>query len=518
MDFFLTTAINYTNGKPHIGHAYEIILADVFCRIKKMSGYDVFLLTGADEHGQKIELKAKAMGINEIDVCNIYVEEFQKLNHMLDIQANRYIRTTSVEHINFVCRFWNMLLEKGDLYLDHYSGWFNVRECKYVTDLEAQLNNYCDPETNIPLERVSEPAYFFRLSKYATRIKDHIAENSNFIKPANMRNEILSRLNDELKDISVTRTGVKWGIKVPNNEQYVMYVWFDALLNYLSGANNGIWPPKLQIIGKDILWFHAVIWSAMLMAGGFDLPNTIYAHGHIIAEGRQKMSKSIGNIVCPFDLLENHDPDAIRFYLCKNSRIGNDIQFSIDDMKCAWNSDLANTLGNYASRVANVVNMFSKMNHDSSLKFSVNLDVIDITRIPRNFGYDLNEYCGILYKLIVQLDRYLSAKKPWRLFSANITVTHPNKMANQSSCYVGVSEKEYMDACDALKTCVEGLYIAGILYEPLIPFAIKRLFHNFGFVVKPLNSLTNDNIDLIHINIIDYKHILFKKYITNIKN
>lgn len=282
--YYITTAIAYTNGYPHIGHAYEFMTADILARLHRVFGYDVYFLTGSDEHGQKVANSAEKAGRTPLEHCDIFVNAFQALNQRLAVSNSAYLRTTNPDHKKMAQRLWNMCSDKGDIYLDSYEGWYNEREEVFVTETEAQESNFLDPGSGLPLKRVTEESYFFKMSKYCDALIKHVEENPSFIEPEQFRNNILARLRKEgLKDLSLSRTSFSWGIPVPQgfDQRHVMYVWFDALSNYISGVHlledsphelAKYWPPNRQIIGKDIIWFHCVIWPCMLMSAGLPLP------------------------------------------------------------------------------------------------------------------------------------------------------------------------------------------------------------------------------------------------------
>jgi len=326
--FYITTAINYTNGPAHMGHAYEAATTDVIARYQRLFGDKaVYFVTGADEHGQKIANTAADAGKEPVDICNQYVTGFQVLNQRILITNDDYVRTTSERHKRTARELWKRCHANGDIYLDTYSGWYNIREETFVTDSEAALSDYKDPTSGAPLKKVEEESYFFKMSAYKDKLIKHIEDNPKFIQPEHHRNLILSRLrSDELRDLSISRTTFSWGIRVPEgfNQSHVMYVWVDALSNYLTGVNGlGIpkdgdkltkfWPANVHIIGKDILWFHTVIWPCLLMSAKVPLPKAVFAHGFVNDKEGKKMSKSLGNVVDPHDMLDKFDVDTFRW-------------------------------------------------------------------------------------------------------------------------------------------------------------------------------------------------------------
>ena len=327
--FYLTTAINYTNGPPHVGHAYEAITSDVISRYHRVYGRQVFFLTGTDEHGQKIADTAEKAGVKPIDICDKYAGQFQDLNAKLSISNDGYIRTTQPHHHKLVQLLWQRVEKKGDIYLDRFSGYYNVREETFITDHDAEQSDFKDPVSGVPLEKREEESYFFKMSKYHDRLVEHIKTHPEFIQPELRRNEILARLREPLRDLSVSRNTFSWGIPVPNGNGHVMYVWFDALSNYLSGVgwpdgqHKSMWPADVHIIGKDILWFHTVIWPTMLMSAGVDLPKTVFGHGFVSDKDGVKMSKSLGNVIDPYDMLQKYGSDTLRFFITRAAPYGN---------------------------------------------------------------------------------------------------------------------------------------------------------------------------------------------------
>ena len=289
--FYITTAINYTNGNPHIGHAYEAIVTDTIARFYRLFGYDVYFLTGTDEHGQKVASKAESLEKDPKELCDMYVMKFKELNAKLNISNNYFIRTTDPKHHVNAKALWNCCKESGDIYLDKYTGWYNVKEECFVTETDAKMHDYKDPTTGLEYTKVSESSYFFRLSKYQDFLIKYIEDNRDFITPDRYRNNILNRLkNQPLNDLSISRTTCNWGVPVPDDEDHVMYVWFDALSNYLTavdvldttGTDQSYWTEGniVHMIGKDITWFHCVIWPAMLQSAGIALPRMVYSHGY----------------------------------------------------------------------------------------------------------------------------------------------------------------------------------------------------------------------------------------------
>lgn len=353
--FYVTTPIYYVNDVPHIGHAYTTVACDILARYRRLRGDAVFFLTGTDEHGQKVEKAATAAGETPLELADRVVTRFQALWEKLNISYTDFIRTTQERHKNGVARIFEKVLAQGDIYLGEYEDWYCTPCETFWT--ETQLIDYKCPDCNRPTEKLKEDSYFFRMSKYQEQLLAHIESNPDFIQPRSRRNEIVSFIKEGLRDLSVSRTSFTWGIPVPGNSRHVIYVWFDALTNYISAlgypdesSNFGVfWPVDVHVIGKDILRFHAVYWPTFLMAAGIPLPKKVYAHGWWTIEG-QKMSKSLQNVVEPNMLIDKYGVDAIRYFLLREVPFGLDGDFSHTALVHRINSDLANDLGNLLSR------------------------------------------------------------------------------------------------------------------------------------------------------------------------
>jgi methionyl-tRNA synthetase len=362
--FYVTTPIYYVNGAPHIGHAYTSIAADVVARWKRLAGYEVFFLTGTDEHGQKVEKAAQDAGLDPQSFTDRVAAEFQALAAALGLSNDDFIRTTEERHKRSCAALWNRLVEAGEIYLGHYEGWYAVRDEAFYAEDELITNAHGIriAPTGAPVEWVREPSYFFRLSAWQERLLAHYEANPDFIGPNARRNEVLSFVRGGLTDLSVSRTSFRWGIPVPNDPAHVMYVWLDALTNYLTATGYpdadapraAFWPADLHMVGKDIIRFHAVYWPAFLMAAGIAPPRRVAANGWWTADG-EKMSKSLGNVIDPIELIGEFGRDALRFFLLREMPFGNDGDFSRRALISRLNVELANDLGNLCQRSLSMI-------------------------------------------------------------------------------------------------------------------------------------------------------------------
>jgi methionyl-tRNA synthetase len=427
MKFYITTPLYYINAEPHIGHTYTTIAADTLARFYRMSGYDVFFLTGTDEHGQKIYEAAKKQGITPEQLADRNSGIYKKLWDDLNISYTRFIRTTERVHKEVVKKVFSKLLENGDLYKGTYTGYYCVH-CESYFIPEDENNPLC-PDCKRMMSKISEPSYFFRISKYAGALQKHI-EKSNLIKPDFRKNEILNLIKTGLYDVSITRKNVEWGIPSPTPEQYTIYVWFDALLNYLSGIgylhNDEIfdryWPADVQFIGKDIIRFHDIIWPSILLALDLPIPDTIFAHGWWVI-GKDKISKSKGNVISPQKLIGEYGLDAFRFFLMREIPFGSDGEYSDETFKKRYNSDLVNDLGNLLNRTVNLV--------ETKLSGILNTvtpekELVELNRdIYKNYAEKMqaisfSEALEEIWKLVSFLNKFLDEKTPWREGCSNV--------------------------------------------------------------------------------------------------
>ena len=366
--FYITTPIYYPSGEPHLGHVYTTTCADAVARYHRLAGDETFFLTGTDEHGTKMVQEAEKRGVTPGELADSYAEQFRAAFAELGISNDDFIRTTQPRHKKSVSKIVEQFVANGDLYLGAYEGWYDEGEENFVTETEAKANEFKSPVSGRPLKRYSEPSYFFKLSKYAPAVLDYIEKHPGFVRPESRRNEVLSKLRQGVGDLSVSRSSLKWGIELPNDLGHVLYVWVDALSNYITALGYGseengkfkqFWPADVHLIGKEILWFHTVYWPAMLMSLGLPLPKTVYAHGWWTVNAA-KMSKSLGNFIGLPDLRRITDAyglDALRYYLLRAAPFGSDLTWGDDDFPKAY-QELSNVLGNCLNRVVKMVGKY----------------------------------------------------------------------------------------------------------------------------------------------------------------
>ncbi|MDT5247285.1 MAG: methionyl-tRNA synthetase [Mycobacterium sp.] len=364
--YYITTAIAYPNGDPHVGHAYEYIATDSIARFKRLDGFDVRYLTGTDVHGLKMAETAAAEGIPTAELARRNSDVFERLQERLNISFDRFIRTTDEDHIEASIEIWKRMNESGDIYLDTYAGWYSVRDEGFVTEAETNVGPdgvRVATETGAPVTWTEEETYFFRLSAYTDKLLAHYEAHPEFIEPGVRRNEVVSFVSGGLRDFSISRTTFDWGVPVPDHPDHVMYVWVDALTNYLTGVGfpatsselfKRFWPADLHMIGKDIIRFHTVYWPAFLMSAGIELPRKVFVHGFLLNRG-EKMSKSVGNVVDPNALIDAFGVDQVRYFLLREVPFGQDGSYSEDAIIGRINADLANELGNLAQRSLSMV-------------------------------------------------------------------------------------------------------------------------------------------------------------------
>ena len=430
-NFYITTPIYYLSAKTNIGHAYSSIIADFFARFKKIDGFNVHFLTGTDEHGLKIQRAAEDKGIDTLNFCDEISQTFRDLSKTLNLTNTDFIRTTEDRHKKSVQHLWNELEKNDDIYLSKYSGWYSVSDEAFYNEDEIEENDgkKFSISSKSAVEWVDEESYFFRLSKWEKPLLDFYNKNPNFIYPESRKNEVISFVKSGLKDLSVSRKSFSWGIKVPNNNEHVIYVWLDALTNYISALNypnkkdnlyKNFWPASVHLIGKDILRFHAVYWPAFLLAAKIDLPQRIYGHGWILS-GDEKMSKSKGNILDPLQIIDEYGLDPLRYYLIKEVSFGNDGNISQERLEDCINSDLANNFGNLCQRVTAFTFKncegkvpdkikFTKDDLDILNKFENSLDEIR-SKIDNQ---DINYYIDFIINSLFEANKYFNDQEPWK--------------------------------------------------------------------------------------------------------
>jgi len=430
-NYYITTPIYYPSAKPHMGHAYSSIIADFFARFKRIDGFDVHFLTGTDEHGLKIQRAAEKKMIEPLIFCDEISQTFRDLSKTLNLSNTDFIRTTEERHKKTVQHLWGELKKNDDIYLSKYSGWYSVSDEAYYNEDEIidKDGKKIASVSGSLVEWIEEESYFFRLSKWQDKLLDYYEKNIDFISPKSRKNEVVSFVKGGLKDLSISRKAFSWGIKVPDNSDHVIYVWLDALTNYISALNypdtNDIlfkkfWPASVHLIGKDILRFHAVYWPAFLMAANIPLPEKVYGHGWILS-GDEKMSKSKGNILDPIDIINTYGLDPLRYYLIKEVSFGNDGSISQDRLEDCINSDLANNYGNLCQRVtafaekncSSKVPEIKNFNKDDLImlnKFTENLEIIRKEIDKQN----INFYISFIVSALFEANKYFNDQEPWK--------------------------------------------------------------------------------------------------------
>tara|TARA_B100000085_G_scaffold150517_1_gene136786 strand:+ start:4396 stop:5889 length:1494 start_codon:yes stop_codon:yes gene_type:complete len=465
--FYITTPIYYVNDKPHIGHAYTTILADVISRHFRDMGRDVFFLTGLDEHGQKVQQAAENKGVSPIEHCNEMAPRFMSLWSKLHIQYTDFIRTTEKRHSTIVQSILQKVYDKGDIYEDSYEGLYSVSEERFITQKEADSGDFRD------VRELKEKNYFFKMSNYQEKLVEHIHDNPSFIQPEHRKNEVLGFLRSPLEDLCISRpkSRLSWGIEIPFDKDYVTYVWFDALINYISAIGyesnqekyKTYWPVDFHLIGKDILTTHSVYWPTMLMSAELPLPKAIFAHGWWLSD-QTKMSKSLGNVVDPLDLIDTYGVDPIRFYLMKEMVLGQDANFSMDSFIKCYNSDLANDLGNLLSRVTNLIFKFYDGALEPDLDDSSDGDEVKKAALvsintSKELMNDLkiNDAINSVFIFIRRVNKYLEITAPWKLVKTD------KKSAGK-----------------VLFTAAESLRIIALLLNPVMPNRTEAVLSALG--------------------------------------
>ena len=438
--FYITTAISYPNGPPHIGHAYEAIAADAIARFQRQQGRDVRFQTGTDEHGLKMAQAARGEGVEPRAFADKMSRLFQQMCDALNVSYDRFIRTSQPDHYRASQAIWKAMEERGDLYLDRYEGWYSVRDEAYYEEEEltaAEDGSKLSPQ-GTPVEWTVEESWFFRLSKYQQPLLDLYASNPEFIRPESRRNEVVRFVEGGLKDLSISRTSFDWGVPVPGSDNHVMYVWLDALTNYLTGLGypddtelwQRYWPADVHLIGKDVVRFHAVYWPAFLMSAGIALPKQVYGHGFLLSRG-EKMSKSVGNVVDPMALADRFGVDALRYFLLREVTFGQDGTYSAEAIVNRANAELANSFGNLAQRTLSMVHKNLGGVLPDAGNSPDDQDLLDQVRtavneeVPEAFGrFSFSVGIEAWLKAVFACNAYVDTQAPWALRK-----TDPERMA-----------------------------------------------------------------------------------------
>ena len=508
-NYYITTPVYYPSAKPHMGHAYSSIIADFFARFKRIDGYDVHFLTGTDEHGLKIQRAAEKNNTDPLEFCNDISKTFRDLSKTLNLSNTDFIRTTEERHKKTVQHLWSELKKNDHIYLSKYSGWYSVSDEAFYSkdEIVEKDGNKISSSSGSIVEWIEEESYFFRLSKLQNKLLDYYKNNPDFISPISRKNEIISFVKSGLKDLSISRKAFSWGIKVPDNPDHVIYVWLDALTNYISALNypnkndklfKKFWPASVHLIGKDIIRFHAVYWPAFLMAAKIPLPKKVYGHGWILS-GEEKMSKSKGNILDPLDIIKTYGLDPLRYYLIKEVSFGNDGNISKVRLEDCINSDLANNYGNLCQRVT----AFAEKNCSSkipSIKKLNDEDLVMLNKFTNNLStlrneidkQNINFYINFIISALFEANKYFNDQEPWKK----------------------KNDKERLDTI--VYTALEMIRKISFMLYPIIPDSIEKALKIFNL---KHTDITFESIGIHYylksgdeINKID---ILFKKIEKN---
>ena len=506
-NYYITTPIYYPSAKPHMGHAYSSIIADFFARFKRIDGFNVHFLTGTDEHGLKIQRAAENKNIEPLEFCDQISQTFRDLSKTLNLSNTDFIRTTEDRHKKTVQYLWSELEKNDDIYLSKYSGWYSVSDEAFYNEDEIIDKNgiKVSKMSGSVVEWIEEESYFFRLSKWQDKLLDYYEMNPDFVSPKSRKNEVINFVKGGLKDLSISRKAFSWGIKVPNNQEHVIYVWLDALTNYISALNypdtsdtlfKNFWPASVHLIGKDILRFHAVYWPAFLMAAKIPLPQKIYGHGWILS-GEEKMSKSKGNILDPIDIINIYGLDPLRYYLIKEVSFGNDGNISQDRLEDCINSDLANNYGNLCQRVTAfaekncslkvpVIKSFNDEDLRILNKFKENLSSIRHEIDNQN----INFYIDFIVNALFEANKYFNDQEPWKK----------------------KGDKDRLNTI--VYTSLEIIRKISFMLYPIIPDSIEKALKIFNLnpIDVNLESIATHNY-LIAGNDLNKIDILFKKII-----
>jgi methionyl-tRNA synthetase len=468
--YYVTTAISYPNGPPHIGHAYEVIATDAIARFMRLEGYDVFFLTGTDEHGQKIQQAATRESLTAQQLVDSNVKLFRAMVERMNCSNDDFIRTTEERHHRSSEEIWRRMEKNGDIYLDKYAGWYSVRDEAYYAADETQLNEQgvrVASKTGTPVEWVEEESYFFKLSAYQQKLIDLYAKHPDYVLPRERMNEVASFVRGGLQDLSISRTTFDWGIRVPGNAKHIMYVWVDALTNYITAAGfpddnsakfKRYWPADLHVIGKDIVRFHAVYWPAFLMSAGVAVPRRIFSHGFLFNRG-EKMSKSVGNVVDPFTMTDHYGVDQFRYFFLREVPFGQDGNYSHEAIVNRINADLANDLGNLAQRSLSMIarqlgGVLPKPGAFSAADTAILAAADAMMGAAREHmkTQQLHQVLNTVWAVVADANRYFAGEAPWALAK-----TDPARQGT------------------VLYVTAEVLRQVGILCQPFVPASAAKL-------------------------------------------
>ena len=504
-NFYITTPIYYPSGRPHMGHAYSSIIADFFARFKSIDDYNVHFLTGTDEHGLKIQRSAEKAGKKPKEFCDKISQTFKDLSKTLNLSNTDFIRTTEDRHKKTVQHLWSLLEKNDDIYLSNYSGWYSVSDEAFYNEdeIEEIEGKKIAKSSKSTVEWIEEESYFFRLSKWQKPLLEFYEKNPDFILPESRKNEVISFVKSGLNDLSVSRKSFSWGIPVPNNKNHVIYVWLDALTNYISALNypdknddlfKKFWPATIHLIGKDILRFHAVYWPAFLLAAKIDLPMKVYGHGWILS-GEEKMSKSKGNILDPLEIIKEYGLDPLRYYLIKEVSFGNDGNISQERLEDCINSDLANNYGNLCQRVT----AFANKNCDGKIPLDIKFqeeDLLILNKFKDNLdnirskidNQNINFYIDYIVNSLFEANKYFNDQEPWKKKDDQIRLN------------------------TIVYTTLEIVRKISLLLYPIIPESSLKVLNIFEIDEKKVElSSISDNEYLIKGKKLNKIDILFKK-------
>jgi methionyl-tRNA synthetase len=472
--FYVTTAIDYVNAEPHIGHAYQKIIADILARWHALSGEKVWFLTGTDEHGQKLSRSAHNAGMKEKEFVDMISRKFKDSWDKLHIKYDRFIRTTDSDHEKLVKEFIKKVNEKGDIYKGIYEGLYCI-DCEAFYPEKDLVDGECPFHPGRKIEKFKEATYYFRLGRYQEKLLELYKNYPDFILPKERRNEIVNFVKEGLQDLSITRANIKWGIPFPLDKRHVVYVWFDALINYLTGAgkNQEFWPADVHLLGKDNGRFHAIIWPAMLMSAGYELPKTVFIHGFLTVNGH-KISKSLGNAISPDYLLERYGPDSIRYFIARNFVFGQDGDFNEKHLIERYNNELADKLGNLVSRVTALAEKYGFEKTENRLLKKLRLKEIE----DHIKNYEFDKALNLIFAFIDVCNEHVQEKRPWE--------THDKKI---------------------LYRMLDSIKAIAILLWPFIPKTSEKIAKLLGFRIANFSQIKRP----LEIRKIKKSEILFNK-------